>query len=151
FCAEFIHECVTDHGGTAIDSGRQNALCGFDSIVDAVCCVFEIQEILDEVNAGAQTDRRMLARFGIHFFDAIVDGDTHLEDGVNIATGLGALADPGGVCASENVVINTVGKADIDFAYLGKKAVKNVGQAIHAYSISRKIVPLKAYIGRTGA
>ena len=56
-----------------------------------------------ERNADVPEDRRMLFRFGINLGDVLIQGDDILGDGVNVAARLEGIAEPGGICVSDNV------------------------------------------------
>src|SRR5258705_8975848 len=45
----------------------------------------------------------MLFRIGINLGDVLIDGDDILGDGVNIAARLEGIAEPGGICVSDDV------------------------------------------------
>ena len=53
-------------------------------------------------NAEMAADRRIAFRIGIHLGDVVVDGDDLLGDAVNIAARLEGIAEPGGICLSED-------------------------------------------------
>ena len=56
---------------------------------------------------------------GINIGDIIVEGDDIYGDGVNIASRLEELAEPGSVCVARNVYNQVEGKADVAFEDLG--------------------------------
>ena len=56
-----------------------------------------------ERNAGVPPDRRIEFRIGIHLGDVVEESDGDLMgDGVNIAARLEGIAEPGGICLSED-------------------------------------------------
>jgi class 3 adenylate cyclase len=78
-------------------------LAEFPSVVDAVRCAVEVQRGMAERNAEAPPERRIEFRVGINLGDVIVEGGDIYGDGVNMATRLEALAEPGGICVSRVV------------------------------------------------
>jgi len=68
------------------------------SVVDAVRCAVTVQQAMAERNTSVAADNRIESRIGINLGDVIVEGDDLYGGGVNIATRIEALADPGG-CA----------------------------------------------------
>jgi adenylate cyclase len=72
-------------------------------VVDAVRCAIEVQNSMVERNAGLPPERRIEFRIGIHLGDVVEESDGDLMgDGVNIAARLEGIADPGGICLSED-------------------------------------------------
>ena len=62
------------------------ALVEFGSVVDAVRCAIEVQDGMQERNAGLPPDRRIEFRIGVHLGDVVEESDGDLMgDGVNIA------------------------------------------------------------------
>jgi adenylate cyclase len=77
----------------------------------------------------------MQFRIGVHVGDVMVDGDNLLGDGVNIASRLEGLAEPGAICIS-GVVRDQVGnKLPVAFDDLGEQQVKNIAQAIRVHRV----------------
>jgi class 3 adenylate cyclase len=54
----------------------------------------------------------------------LVEGDDLLGDGVNIAARLEGMAEPSGICLSEDAFRQVRGKVDTEFADLGKQSLK---------------------------
>jgi adenylate cyclase len=93
------------------------ALVEFRSVVDAVRCAIEVQNAMDERNAGVPLDRRIEFCIGIHLGDVVEESDGDLMgdvveesdgdlmgDGVNIAARLEGIAKPGAICLSEDAI-----------------------------------------------
>src|SRR5467141_1152500 len=55
-------------------------------------------------------------RIGIHLGDVLVEGDDILGDGVNIAARLEGIAEPGGICISDDAFRQVRGKIEAEFA-----------------------------------
>ena len=71
----------------------------------------------------------------INLGDVIRDGRDIFDDGVNIATRLEALAEPGGICVSRVVHDQVRDKLDIAFEDMGERQVKNISRPVHVYHI----------------
>jgi class 3 adenylate cyclase len=61
-------------------------------------------------------------RIGIHLGDVLVEGDDILGDGVNIAARLEGIAEPGGICISEDAYRQVRGKVEAEFATSASRA-----------------------------
>ena len=127
--------------GTAGDS----VLAEFASVVDAVQCGVEIQQVLRAKNALLPENRRMEFRIGINLGDVIEEGDTIYGDGVNIAARLEGLAEAGGICISESAYQQIENKLPLRYDYLGEHAVKNIAKPVRVYRarIEPEAVPSK--------
>jgi TolB-like protein len=64
------------------------------------------------------------------------DGDL-MGDGVNVAARLEGLAEPGGVCLSEDAWRQVRDKVKESFADLGEKALKNIARPMRVYALNR--------------
>ena len=91
---------IQHHRGRIVGSAGDSLLAEFASVVDAVQCAVEIQQVLRAKNDLLPEDRRMDFRIGINLGDVIEEGDTIYGDGVNIASRVQSLADGGGICIS---------------------------------------------------
>jgi len=90
---------IKKHRGRVVDAKGDAILADFSSVVDAVKSAVEIQRELAERNAELPDDRRMDFRIGINLGDVIVEGDDIHGDGVNVASRLEGLCEPGEICA----------------------------------------------------
>ena len=114
-------------------SPGDNVLAEFASVVDAVQCAVEIQQVLRAKNAMLPETRRMDFRIGINLGDVIEEGDSIYGDGVNIAARLEGLAEPGGICISESAYDQIENKLPLRYDYLGEHEVKNIAKPVRVY------------------
>jgi adenylate cyclase len=77
-------------------------------------------------NADVPQDNRIEFRVGIHVGDIIIDDNDIFGDGVNIAARLEGIAEPGGVCISDDAQRQIRGKTDIVFEDMGPQNLKNI-------------------------
>jgi TolB-like protein/class 3 adenylate cyclase len=126
---------VAQHGGRVVKTTGDGALIEFSSVVGAVECALALQGLVDERNAGTPAGRRMEWRIGIHIGDVLIEGDDILGDGVNIAARLEGIAEPGGICISEDAFRQVRGKVEVEFADLGEQNLKNIAQPLRVYRV----------------
>src|SRR5215210_9469007 len=72
-------------------------------------------------------------RVGIHLGDILIEGEDILGDGVNIAARLESIAEPGGICISEDAFRQVRGKIETEFLDRGKQALKNIARPVRVY------------------
>jgi class 3 adenylate cyclase len=99
---------VGEHGGRIVKTTGDGVLIEFPSVVGAVQCALALQKLMTERNAGVH---RMEWRVGVHLGDILIDGEDILGDGVNLAARLEGIAEPGGVCISEDAFRHVRGKS----------------------------------------
>jgi len=122
--------------GRVFNTAGDAILAEFDSAVDATRCAIDIQDANNAQNAAIDPSRRLLFRIGIAIGDVLVsDNGDLLGDGVNIAARLEGVAEPGGVCISEDVKIHVLNKTSASFVDLGEQTLKNIPRAIRAYRL----------------
>jgi class 3 adenylate cyclase/TolB-like protein/lipoprotein NlpI len=119
---------VEKHHGKWLKEMGDGVLAQFNSALDAVNCACEIQK-----QARAKLDGKL--RIGIHLGDVIFENDDVFGDGVNVASRLESIANPGGIYISESVWKSIQGQTDIQVADLGEISLKNVAYPIRTYSI----------------
>jgi class 3 adenylate cyclase len=135
------HRKVTDalvakHGGRIVKTTGDGVLLEFRSVVDAVECAVAMQAVMAERNQRVPEDRRMLYRIGINLGDILIEeGGDILGDGVNVATRLEGIAEPGGICVSSSAHEQVRGKVPVDFTDLGEQILKNIARPIRAYAV----------------
>jgi adenylate cyclase len=124
---------IQQHRGRVVDTAGDSVLAEFASVVDAVQCAVEIQQVLRAKNAMLPENRRMEFRIGINLGDVIEEGERIYGDGVNIAARLEGLADAGGICISESAYQQIENKLPLRYNYLGEHEVKNIAKPVRAY------------------
>jgi TolB-like protein/Tfp pilus assembly protein PilF len=142
---EMMSGLIQQHRGRVVTAPGDNVLAEFASVVDAVQCGVEIQQVLRAKNAMLPENRRMEFRIGINLGDVIEEGDSIYGDGVNIAARLEGLAEAGGICISESAYQQIENKLPLRYQYLGEHQVKNIAKPVRAYraQIEPEAVPSK--------
>jgi TolB-like protein len=126
---------VAEHGGRIVKTTGDGVLIEFGSVVGAVECALALQQLSAKRNAGIAEARRMEWRIGIHLGDVLVEGDDILGDGVNIAARLEGIAEPGGICISDDAFRQVRGKIEAEFTDIGEQSLKNIARPLRVYSI----------------
>jgi TolB-like protein/class 3 adenylate cyclase len=124
---------IQQHRGRVVDSTGDNLMAEFASVVDAVQCAVEIQQVLRAKNALLPENRRMEFRIGINLGDVIEEGERIYGDGVNIAARVEGLAEAGGICISESAYQQIENKLPLRYEYLGEHEVKNIAKPVRVY------------------
>jgi adenylate cyclase len=134
--SDLIDPAIAAHHGRIVKRTGDGAIFEFRSVVDAVRCAIEVQEGMIERNAGLSLERRIEFRMGIHLGDVVEESDGDLMgDGVNIAARLEGIAEPGGICLSEDAYRQVKGRLDPAAADLGKTQLRNIAEPIRVYAL----------------
>jgi TolB-like protein/class 3 adenylate cyclase/Flp pilus assembly protein TadD len=133
---DLIDPLITSHSGRIVKTTGDGILIEFASVVDAVRCAVEVQRGMASRNSDVAADRRIEFRVGIHLGDVMVESDGDLMgDGVNIAARLEGIAEPGGICLSEDAYRQVRDKIVAEVAEIGDKALKNIARPMRVYAI----------------
>jgi class 3 adenylate cyclase len=128
---------VQAHRGRVFNTAGDAILAEFASAVDATRCAIAIQEANTVRNAAVPVERRILFRIGLAVGDVVVaDSGDLLGDAVNIAARLEGIADPGGICASEDVLNHVQSKIPLSATDLGRQSLKNIQRPIRAFKLA---------------
>src|SRR5262249_34253053 len=119
-------------------------LIEFRSVVAAVQCAVALQKLMSERNAEVPSERQMEWRVGIHLGDILIEGDDLIGDGVNLAARLEGIAEPGGICISEDAFRQVRGKVDTEFYDGGERALKNITRPIRIYRAQLATTPVSS-------
>ncbi len=130
---EVMGSLIQQYRGRIVGGAGDSVLADFASVVDAVQCAVEIQQVLRAKNALVPETRRMEFRIGINLGDVIEEGDTIYGDGVNIAARLEGMAEAGGICISESAYQQIENKLPLRYDYLGEHEVKNIAKPVRVY------------------
>jgi adenylate cyclase len=118
---ELIDPKTAEHRGRIVKTTGDGLLIEFPSIVEAVSCALAVQRAMVDRNAGTPEEKRIAFRVGVHLGDIIVeDGDIH-GDGVNIAARLEGIAEPGGICISDDASAKCKAKSVANLSILASK------------------------------
>jgi adenylate cyclase len=130
-----IDDLITAGRGGISGTAGDSVLAEFASVVDAVHCAVAIQQSLHRANADLPPERRMRLRIGINIGDVLVKDGTIFGDGVNVASRLESLAEPGSVCITRGVRDHIRDRGDYEFEDLGEHSVKNIARPVRAFRI----------------
>ena len=134
--SDLIDPTIAVHHGRIVKRTGDGSIIEFRSVVDAVNCAIEVQRAMVERNAEVAANRRIEFRIGIHLGDVVEESDGDLMgDGVNIAARLEGIANPGGVCLSEDAYRQVKGRLDLAVTDLGQTQLKNIAEPIRVYSL----------------
>ena len=125
-----ISGLVERHDGRIVNTWGDAVIAEFASVVEAVQCAVEIQQEISSRDLDPPDANRMRFRIGINLGDVMVEGDDIYGDGVNIASRLQELADPGGVVISRTVYDQVHNKLAVGFDCLGEQQMKNVAPVV---------------------
>lgn len=126
---------IAAHRGRIANVAGDSVLAEFGSAVDAVQCAIEAQTALAEANATTPPDRHINFRIGIHIGDVMVRGGDLFGEGVNIAARLEVLAEPGGVCISDDAYRQIRGKVNCVPEDIGTQSLKNIADPVRVWRI----------------
>ncbi len=133
FRKTLVDPSIVEHRGRIVKTTGDGMLVEFASAVDAARCAIKIQRGMAEQNADAPHDNRIKFRIGVHVGDIIIDDNDIFGDGVNIAARLEGIAEPGGVCISDDAHRQIRGKVDIPFEDMGSQTLKNIAEPMRVW------------------
>lgn len=135
-----IKPTIAAYHGRIVKTTGDGILTEFPSVVDAVRCAIVIQRDLVSRNRDVRADKRIQFRVGINLGDVVVEGDDLLGDGVNVAARLEGLAEPGGICVSEDAYRQVRDKLPFAFTETGEHMLKNIARAVRVYALDAKAI-----------
>jgi TolB-like protein/class 3 adenylate cyclase len=128
-----VDPTIAAHRGRIVKTTGDGMLVEFASAVDAARCAVDVQRGMERKNTHVSQDIRIEFRIGIHVGDIIIDDNDIFGDGVNIAARLEGIAEPGGVCISDDAQRQIRGKVDIGFDDIGLQTLKNITEPMRAW------------------
>ena len=130
---EFLEPKIAEHRGRIVKRTGDGILIEFASAVDAVRCAVEIQNGMIDRNSPEPQDRRIEVRIGIHVGDIIIEDNDIFGDGVNIAARLEGIAQPGGICVSDDAYRQVRGRLEANFQDTGEHELKNIARPVRVF------------------
>ncbi len=132
---EWVDPTIGRHSGRIVKTTGDGILIEFASIVDAVRCAVAIQRGMAQRDADVPAQKRIEYRIGVHAGDIVIEDDDIFGDGVNIAARLEGIADPGGICISDDASRQVRGKLAVEFEDRGNQQLKNIAEPVRVYAI----------------
>ena len=126
---------VIKHSGRVVDIAGDSFLAEFSTITAAVRAAVDLQRELKHHNGRLPMNRRVEFRVGIDLGDVLSDGRRIYGNCVNTAARIQQIAKPGGVCIAGAAYDRLDGTLPMDFAYLGRRAVKNIDEPLEVYQV----------------
>jgi TolB-like protein len=145
---ELFEPEIHKHHGRIFKLMGDGLLAEFSSVVDAVECAVVLQRGMVERNASVPQGKRIDVRIGINLGEVIVDGEDRYGEGVNIASRLQELAEPGGICVSDKVSKEVDKKLAFGFELMGEQFVKNIAEPVRVYRVASTRVSVTTPAGR---
>jgi TolB-like protein len=136
-----VEPLTKQHSGRIVKFLGDGVLIEFASAVNAVAFALDLQRRMAEMNEPVAEARRIRLRIGINLGEVVGEGADIFGDGVNVASRLEALAEPGGVVISGKVHEEVRGKLDADFADLGEQQLKNIARPVCVYRLTTAALP----------
>ena len=102
-------------------------LAEFSTVQTALECAIAIQ--------NGVKDNSLKFRMAVHLGDIIDDGKDIYGEGINIASRLEGVAEPGGICISGDVYNQVQNRIPAEYEDMGPQEVKNVAKPVQAYAV----------------
>ncbi len=142
---DLLEPSIVEHHGKLVKTTGDGFLAIFDSPVEAVRCGIVIQQNMVGRNASLPKHHWIEYRIGVNLGDVIIEADDVYGDGVNIATRLEGIADPGEVYISGGIYEQIKHKLVCGYESLGDRKVKNITDPVRVY----RVLPDAAAYSRT--
>jgi adenylate cyclase len=124
---------VKQFGGRIFKLLGDGALIEFPSVIKAVQCAVELQVAM-AAKFSQLSPRAIQLRAGINLGDVVALGSDLYGAGVNLASRLEGLAEPGGICISSSVHEHVTANPAWAWRDLGEQTVKNFAKPVRVYS-----------------
>jgi TolB-like protein/class 3 adenylate cyclase len=136
FQSEIAHPMAELNGGRVVNWPGDSILLDFDSAEASVRFAIGVQRAIHSRNQSVPADRQMRFRVGINLGEVIVEGDGLFGDPVNVAARVEGLCEPGGVCATREVVAHLRPAIAALFEDRGTHRGKNIAADIRVFGIA---------------
>jgi len=130
---ELLRPIFAKHRGREVKTIGDAFLIEFGSAIEATLCAVDVQNSVHSLNI--ERGGKLQVRIGIHIGDVVHQGDDVLGDAVNISSRIYPLAEPGGVCISEQVYDQVRNKLELPLVKLETVSLKNVSTPTEVYRV----------------
>ena len=119
---------IEQFNGRWIKEMGDGVMASFNTVSDAVNAAIKMQE-------NCNVLREFQLRIGIHLGEVVFEDGDVFGDGVNIASRIQAIADPGSIFISEVVHDNVLNKKEIVTRFVRAQSLKNVKEPVKIYQV----------------
>ena len=119
---------IEKFNGRFIKELGDGIMASFNTVSDSVSAAMKIQE-----SCRANNDYQL--RIGIHLGEVLFENDDVFGDGVNIASRIQAITDPGSIFISEAVSANISNKKGMSARFVREERLKNVREPLRIYEV----------------
>jgi len=132
---DLIEPSIAEHNGRLVKTTGDGFIAIFDSPVEAVRCGIVIQQNMVGRNTSLPKHHWIEYRIGVNLGDVIIETDDVYGDGVNIASRLEGIADPGQVYISGGIYEQIKHKLVCGYESLGDRKIKNITDPVRVYRV----------------
>jgi formylglycine-generating enzyme required for sulfatase activity/class 3 adenylate cyclase len=132
---DLIDPSIAEHYGRLVKTTGDGFIAVFDSPLEAVRCAIVIQQNMSGRNTSQPRDLWIEYRLGVNLGDVIIEEGDIYGDGVNIASRLESIADPGQVFISGGIYEQIKNKLVCGYESLGDRKVKNITDPVRVYRV----------------
>lgn len=119
---------IEKFNGRWIKELGDGVMASFNTVSDAVTAAIKIQQVCN-------VSKDFQLRIGIHLGEVVFENDDVFGDGVNIASRIQAIANPGSIYVSESVHNNISNKKDFQTKFVKEEKLKNVKEPVKIYQV----------------
>lgn len=119
---------IEEYNGRFIKELGDGILASFSTMSDAVAAAIKIQQICN-------ASKEFQLRIGIHLGEVIFENDDVFGDGVNIASRIQSIAEPGSIFISETVYKSISNKREFNTKFFTEQKLKNVKDPVKIYQV----------------
>lgn len=132
---EICQRLIDEHDGRCVSTIGKSLIAEFTNAVSAVHCSVAIQQAMLAKNDPLSLDKRVLLRIGLSVGDVIEEDGNLFGIGLDTATGLRALAVPGGICLGGTVYEHAKERVQVGVEFAGEQRVGNNREPIDVYQV----------------
>ena len=133
FVATVREGLASAYGGRLVRTAGDGLLMSFATPAGGLAAAFALHEALRPVNRGQSEGTCMSLRVGLHVAEVVDDTHELYGSGVNLASRLASVAQPGQTVISAQLRSEVVDAVHADIDDLGLRYVKHLEEPLHAY------------------
>jgi class 3 adenylate cyclase/TolB-like protein len=128
-------QAIQKHNGQLVKELGDGFMATFDNILEAMSCAREIQI------KSKTREFDIPLRIGLHYGDITIENEDIFGHGVNMASRIQAIADPGGIYISESIHELIGDQKDIETQFMGSVPLKNIKDPVPVYALKDEDLP----------